>query len=366
VHDLADQLAPTKKRLLHIAAAGILVHLFLLTTVVFLGHWSLSGIANLRDGPSYLHLAGALMGHADALSEFDRRAFIGYPGLIAAISLLGLSLPTAALLINCLSSALAASLSALVYEDARVGWVIVFFPPSFLTYSTLAMTEASLLALTLGGLLVARRGRWLGGGVLLGYAGLVRPVACFAVLGLMVERWRQGKRRDSLLVGGVAAIVVLLGYVFLQLWTGDALRGVRTYASDQRAFNGRLFGWPFESLIMTPLRYSVPLWKVAYVWPYVLWTLGGCVMALRAPASSDRRDSKSLALLSAIWLAGNTIFVLCVGHIWGFHDFNRHILAALPPLIWIYRRYIPTRLGIAAPLSACSLILGVVGLLRSR
>src|SRR5206468_1683361 len=135
------------------------------------------------------------------LSAFDRRVFVGYPGIIAAISVLGLSLPTASLIVNWLCAGLAASLSALLYRDARVGWVLVFFPPSFLTYSTLAMTEATLLAFTLGGLLLTRRGRWLAGGILLGYAGLVRPVACFAVLGLMAERWWQGKRRESIGVG---------------------------------------------------------------------------------------------------------------------------------------------------------------------
>lgn len=135
--------------------------------------------------------------------------------------------------------------------------------PSYLLYSTVAMTESTLLAFTTAGLLLAERNA-VGGGVLLGYGGL------------------------------------------------------------------------------TPFRVHVPVWKIVYIWMHVFITVGGCLLLARQ-ALDVKEPDRNLALLGAPWLVGNTLFVFTVGQSWGFHEFHRYILPALPPLLWAYRRYFPTR-----------------------
>src|SRR5205823_3442675 len=116
------------------------------------------------------------------------------------LGLAGVPVTIAALGVSWLSSAAAAVLSALLFRDRRIGWAMAIIPPSFLTYSTLAMSEASLLALVaLGMYCVVRRDALVAGALALGFAGLVRPVACFAVLARapLEDRLRLGVRRDG-------------------------------------------------------------------------------------------------------------------------------------------------------------------------
>jgi hypothetical protein len=148
--------------------------------------------------------------------------------------------------------------------------------------------------------------------------------------------------------------VVVAGFVALRWWRGDALEGVKIYANNDSTFAGRLFEWPFESVIMTPFRTAVPVWDVVYTWAYLGLVIAACVLVLRklksasASSSSDAAStdasSREVAVFAAVWLLGNTAFVACMGNVWGFHYFDRHILAALPPLMWAYKDLYPRRL----------------------
>jgi hypothetical protein len=356
-------IAPTASRLTAVAATAVLLRVLLFVVASHLGGWTIDSFASLRDGPSYMHIAAAILGDSSQVTAYDRRVFLGYPTIIAAVSVLGIPIPIAALMINWVCAGATAVLSAVLFRDMRVGWAVALFPPSYLTYSTLVMNESSLLAFSVGGLVLARKGRPVSGGLLLGFAGLVRPVACFAVLGMMTERLARKRQRDALLVGAVSALVVLSGYLILQSRSGNALVGVQTYVSDERAFGGQPFALPFQSLLLTPVRHSVPLWKVAYAWSYVALTIAGCILAVREVRGGAVEDHDR-NLLAATWLISNTLFVLCIGNVWGFHDFNRHILAALPALMWTFRAW-ARRGRIAMFTASVSVALGVVGLLRS-
>jgi hypothetical protein len=169
----------------------------------------------------------------------------------------------------------------------------------------------------------------------------------------------------AIVVAGISAAGVAVGFGALRMWRGDVLEGVKIYANNKHTFGGQLLAWPFESLITTPLRSSVPLWKIGYVWAYVAAVLGGCLLAVRAlrrPVSARARDE---SLVAAVWLIANTVFVLSMGSVWGFHYFDRHILAALPPLLWAYRAYYPRRIGVWVVSGAVSAWLGLAGLLAS-
>lgn len=356
--------ARTTRELVGMACCAILLRAMLFMVASYVHGWSVEDFISLRDGSSYVHLAQAFRGDPGVLSLFDRRVFPGYPALIAAVSLLGVSVPIAALALCWCATGVTAVLTTILYDDRRVGWAIVMLTPSYLMYTTTVMSEGVLLAFTVGGLALLYRSRAVAGGGLLGYAGLIRPMACFAVLGAALERARRD-RRSAVTVCITSAAVVGIGLLLMRLWSGDVLQNVRIYANDNKAYAGQLFGLPFESLIMTPIRYHVPLWKVAYIWAYVLLTLAGCVIVIRRILSSADAKEKQLAWLSAPWLIGNTAFVICVGHIWGFHEFHRFIVPALPPLLWVFREYYPRREAVWIPIGGLSFVMALFGLLRS-
>jgi hypothetical protein len=353
---------PAELLLMAFAAIVIRAALFALGTKIH--GWSVDEFVFLRDGSSYIHLAQAFRGDQSVLTLFDRRVFPGYPALIATVMSLGVSAPVAALALAWLGTGITAVLTAVLYDDRRLGWAMVMLTPSYLMYTTLVMSEAVLLTFTVGGLVLLYRRRPGAGGILLGIAGLVRPMACFAVLGAALERFRRTPRA-AILFCAVSAVIVGIGLWLMQLWNGDALQNVRIYASDDRAYAGQLFALPFESLIMTPIRLHVPLWKVAYIWTYVALTFIACGLLTREAFAAIASEQRLFARLNAPWLIGNTLFVLCIGHIWGFHEFHRFIVPALPPLLWAYRDYYPRRQWPWALIGVGSFAFALFGLLRS-
>jgi hypothetical protein len=194
------------------------------------------------------------------MSVIDWRVFIGYPALIASVAWLGVPMHLAALGLNWVAAAISATLTATLLRDRRLGWAMATLTPSYLAYSTMAMREATLLALTLAGLVIARRHRHVLGGVVLAAAVLVRPMACFAVLGALFQKSRENWR-SARTVAIAATSATCLGLLLYHRWSGKALQNIQIYASDKRAYAGQLFTWPFASLITTPLRTGVAKWK---------------------------------------------------------------------------------------------------------
>ena len=381
---------PSWRDLVIIAILAIALRAALVAAMCLYTGWSLTDVANLHDGPSYLRVAAGMLDRTAMVAHLDRRVFIGYPALIAAAGLARVPLPIAALVISWLASAIVATTAARLFAERRIGWALVFFPPSFLIFSSLVMSEASMLALIGVGLYwIIRRQWYAAGAIALGFAGLIRPVACFAVAGVLavlVHRWLRERsevrrihkvrpffattmgseqRRAAILVTLVSGGVVAAGFWALHAWRGDALEGVKIYASSQDTFAGQVLSWPFASLIMTPFNTAVPLWKVGYVWSYVLFVLVGCLLAARRLRSSRLSEAFDLSLLAAVWLFSNTVFVLCTGSVWGFRYFDRHILAAVPALLWAYTDVYPKRWPLWLVLGALFTVQGFFALLAT-
>jgi len=322
-----------------------------------------SDFAYLRDGDSYIRVGKAMRGETEALKPFDMRVFPGYPALIAAAETLGFDGRWAALGLNWLAAAAAAALCAVLFVDRRIGWAMAVLTPSYLMYSTLVMSEATLAAFMTGGAAAAAGGAYFAGGLLLGYAGLIRPVAAFAAAGIIAWALSRRKYAAALSTALSALAVVLAGAALLALWRGDAFEGVRLYAADQRAYGGEPLTWPFKSLIMTPLRQETAGWKIAYIWGHVAIVLGGCVLAasrFRSKAGARGRGG-FLAVAAPVWLWSNTVFILCIGAHWGFHEFHRFMAPALPPLFWAYGRWLPGRWFYWAMIAPVSVVLAVWG-----
>ncbi|MHC4712787.1 MAG: hypothetical protein ACYTAN_05875 [Planctomycetota bacterium] len=354
---------PSGRDLLAIGAAAFALRLVVALVSLWRFEMTAPDFAFLRDGDSYIRVAVAVTGDESVVKPFDWRVFPGYPGLIAAAHALGARADIAALLLNWLCAAAAAVLSALLFRDRRVGWAMAVLTPSYLMYSTLAMSEPTLMAFIIAGLVLAVAGRPLLGGLLLGYAGIIRPVACFAALGCIVWWAVQRKHKRAVVFAVAALAVVLAGVVGLALWRGSALEGLRLYAADERAYGGEPLTWPFKSLIFTPLSGKTTLWKVLYIYAHVAVVLTGCVVA--ALPRLRRRESGSAGSLhpamTVPWLWANTLFCLCIGAHWGFHEFHRFIVPALPPLFVAFRRWLPDKVIYWTALAIVSVALAVWG-----
>ena len=114
---------------------------------------------------------------------------------------------------------------------------------------------------------------------------------------------------------------------------------------------------------MTPLTHDVPLWKTAYTWGWVVFSLLSCYLLGRRwwQASQAKTDLGWLPL-AAPWAVGNTAFTLCLGGIWGFHEFHRFMLPALPALLLGYQDLLPRRAAswfLLAGLSASPALYGL-------
>ena len=359
-------------------ASAILLRAFLLLAAAAVYHKHFDNFAEVSDGHSYIAYARALCGEKNFLTDYDRRVFIGYSLVIAGVHLLGIPASVAAIALSWVAAGAACVMTAVLARSRRVGWAMVCLTPHFLLYSSVAMNEALLLACCAAGLLLAVTGlsydlprkdlrRWLYplfGGLILGFAGLVRPFACFAVAGFLVHAYRSRQYRALLIVAVVAVAVVAAGFVGLQLVTGDALQGIKVYRNDPGAYHGELYTWPFKSLITRSIDHHVALAKKAYVWAYVVIDILAIVLLSRSFAHrwKQRRDRIDLFW---VWLVGNTIAILCIGSIWGFEAFHRFSSWALPAELFALTPILPRRVWSWSVVAAASFEIALYSINRN-
>ena len=334
---------------------GLFVVAVLLRAGVFLTashvyHIPPPAFAAKGDGASYIAYAKAILGDSSKLTEYDRRVFPGYPALIAIAHCLGLSFSVAAVSVDWLSAGIATGAALALFRDLRVGLAMVYLVPHYLTNSSLAMSEAPMLAFALVGLLlVLRRRMYLVGGALLGFACLIRPMACFAVIGAIVALVMQRESRRALLTGVGWALVLAAGIAFVSWFSSDVFQSLRIYRDSPRAYGGHLFEWPFYSLITTPAREHVSAGFVTYIYAHVAIVLFACAMisvrlVWHGSAAHDSPARTSLDALACTWLIGNTLFQLCIGSTWGFRHFARFAIPAQPALFWALCPMLPRRM----------------------
>lgn len=347
----------TARELLAMAALAVALRAALYAIATSLTGTDFADYAGAADGYQYIAYARGWLGDTAELAAHPiyRRLFPGYPALIAVLVRLGVPLPAAVLLPSWLACGAVAVLSARAFRDRRIGWAAATLTPSYIFSGSLLCTEAICLLLSLAGLLQARRGRTLTAGFAFGLGGLFRPVAVFAMLGAIGPDIAEGRLRRALTITAAAGLTVAAGLAALKWRFGDALMTVRW---NSRGYGGEILTWPFKSLITTPLTTPVAVWKVAFVALHAAAVLGGCLLAARALATA-RGDERRLALVAALWLWGNTLYVLCIGNVWGFHDFPRFLIPALPPLFWVWRRALPSRPWVWVAVGAVSLALAL-------
>ena len=354
----------SNRELIFIALSAIAFRVAIFLTASALFNISFDTYICKGDGESYLAYAKAIFGDSSGLREYDRRVFPGFPALIAIVHAVGAPIGVAGLAITWVSAGIAAMLAAKLFDDRRVGWAMVMLIPHWPINSSLVMSEAPLLALALAGLCLVRVNRPIPAGLMMGLGGLVRPMACFTVMGAMFSRILRREWRSALICGSAAAAVVLAGIASLHIWTGDAFAGTRIYANDPGTYRGEIWMWPFQSLVTTPFRQPVSAWKMIYIWLHVVLTLAACGILIRQLVRQgrglDERDAMALP-----WLAGNTLFVLCIGSTWGFDHFPRFTIPAMPAMFWAIRAILSQRWYWWMLIGIGSFVIGVSGVFTS-
>lgn len=339
-------------------AAGLRIALFAIASGT--AGTGFEDYARAADGYQYIAYARAWLGDGAELAAHPQygRFFPGYPMLIAALQALGTPVAAASLFPSWLAAGGVAVLGALVFRDRRVGWALAALTPSSVFSGSLISSEALCLLFSLAGLRLVQQGRAASAGIAFGLGGLFRPVAVFAMIGaagmdLLKRRPGRAAALTALAGGTVAAGLAALHWRF-----GDAFMSVRRYAGDPTAYGGELFTWPFRSLVMTPLTTPVAAWKLLFVGVHLLAVLGGCALAVRQWRRATPEE-RPLAAAAALWLWGNTLYVLCLGSVWGFHDFPRFLVPALPPLFQVYRQILPSRIWLWFAVGALSVALAL-------
>src|SRR4051794_16268759 len=183
----------------------------------------LSAYPAYGDGGEIIEYGRWLLGRAGVPSDYVARQFPGMPVTVAGLLLLPIPLWVSMLVFQWGMAALFVAAGAALYRDWRIGVALVFLvPDTLLVTGGATAAEGPMLALGTLGLLCAVRGRPIAGGLLLGAAGVYRPMACFAVLGYLCYAASRREWRAFWVVGVLSAAVVGVALLGVRWAWGDA------------------------------------------------------------------------------------------------------------------------------------------------
>jgi hypothetical protein len=146
-------------------------------------------------------------------------------------------------------------------------------------------------------------------------------------------------------------------------WRGDILANVRYQATSPNAYSGRLLTIPFLSLLTVPFKTHAHPAKTLYIWIHALILFVACACAAREVFRRSIGDSPRqtwLTPIAALWLAGNTLFLLSLGSPFGFECFHRFSIPAAPAMWWFLRNRLPTSKWLWLPIAIASATIAVL------
>lgn len=316
---------PSERELLLLVVISFAV----MWATVFLLHRSTALVFFYGDNAAYRDVANAIL-HWN-FRGLQLQHFMGYPYLIAAVSLL-LHIPTgfALWLIALVCAAFSVWLTARLFGTVTAGY-FAFTNLAWLQLAFLGGSEP--LALGLGSLLAFRRDRILLAALLGSLAVTVRPLMIFVLVGIGLALLYRRSFKAFLLAFGIGLAIGILYVWPLARYFGDPLLTVHTYTTRDyggggiRGPHGHLFGWPFHGIIAGTIAYSAPWTNLLLSFFWIGLVLLGVAMMF---SSSFRRYAKEYpqeVIYSGLYL----VAIFCYDYlIWARSNFIRFCIPVLP------------------------------------
>jgi hypothetical protein len=342
---LSDDGGSSRHSLLVLILLAVLPRLLVMGASLWMAGASLEELAILHDGREYQSVAEALPS-AERLRELPgsyRRFYPGYPVMVRSLSWL-VPMPVAALGIAVAAAALAAVLFRRLGADQWTVVLFAVFTPSWLVFSSTAMSEGPFLALALWGLLEWRRGRRPLAALILGATSLVRPVGLLLFLPLWGIELAAGIRRER--------VRELLAYAVLPVgWTLISFAVWHDPVQQLSSYVDKDFAWPLASVVVHVIDPGRDPLKLAQV----LFTLAIAAVAVvslirRYSTSPDRESLQWL-----LWLGTHTLFYMALPSSWIFECLPRFFTTCLPPILIGIGPLLPRRWWFLALVSAASI-----------
>jgi hypothetical protein len=202
------------------------------------------------DARHFLEVAE--FGYTDPSSDPHATAFFPlFPLLVRAVSVVGIPVAAAAMLVSTLSTVVACAYLYRMAEDEigkhsgrRAVLYLLFFPTA--VFLIAPYSEATFLAGTIAAFYYARKGRWKLAALPAAVATASRAAGVFVLIGLLFELFRQRPRpvRDAVIAIGVGVVPLAAYCAYLWQIKGNPLY----FFVDQRQGWNRDFVTPLESL----------------------------------------------------------------------------------------------------------------------
>jgi hypothetical protein len=321
------------------------------------------------DARAYVAVARMLRTGERPPVAWDERVFWGWPLCFFTLGT-DQGLGRTCLVLGVVFASLVPPLIYRLTDNFRLALLLSLFPPSWLMHSCLGMSEPAYLFTLLVAILLFFSGRIQLSGLALALAALNRPTAVFVWMGLaalLVRRRQWGTLLSwaALSALGPAITIGLNGHYYADWFRQAHLHGAPTNMSAYKAKQPgheeatRTYGSvPFKALLITPLKFPVPAWKIAFIYGHLIAVLTATGLAVRRLGRSEPD------FVLGVWAIANTCFIVSTGPYWGFHSFDRYSTWALPAYGYFLWPLVPKRLGALEVLAAASFGMALVGLTK--
>ncbi|MCX7048113.1 MAG: hypothetical protein NTX50_21840 [Candidatus Sumerlaeota bacterium] len=308
-----------------------------------------SHYAALHDGAEYQAIACGLFSPA-ALRDLQRETQRLSPGYPAAIRIASALLPAsiAALAISVLAAAAAVLLFYLLTRDVWLAAYFAVFTPSWLLFSSVAMSEGLFLALALTGFYLWRKNRPLAAALTLGILTLVRPAGVFVFAAIWLAQM-SGPNRSAKRLAGMAAIYALAPLI----WLAASALIWQTPFRQLDAYWQKDFAPPFLAIVRELFSFEGERPKQVLTAFTILTNAAAIILLLRQyrdNKTAGRAREETLAWL--LWIGWIALFILTLPSSWAYRCLDRFFVACLPAMMIGLAPFFPRRWWAVAAMAA--------------
>ncbi len=345
--------------------ALIVLSFVLFVSIVSLVRNYLAAVDDFGDSSGYMSLASAIRHwgfHGIVIKQFW-----GLPYAMAALSkLTGMSERTALLVFSFVPSLLAGLMARRLWN----GWIAGYFVVlnfDWIQRSCLGGSEPLFVFFLLAAFVSVRRERWLLASLLASLATVVRPLACFALIGIGLHLlWKRDFRRFA----AATTIGLLVGVLYavpLAAHFGDPLATVNSY-HDKAWAGGWLFGFPFYAIIKGTILEPSPWTNLLFSFGWIFLVSGAVVTMIRSAEFRlycRTHAVEAMFLVPYLWC----LYTYNYPH-WARGNFARFAIPILPFVYLALYRWLPKDrrllwpLGVICPILAACSALGIVNVVH--